>query len=326
MTWVSDEPWGYVTHHYGRWGWTLSLGWYWIPGIHFSPAWVAWQNSDVYFGWAPLGYYDAPCTWGYGEWNGGYCWNVVSINFIWAPGIHHRMHHGWRNLRDFGPRGDRPLSPPWHRTPLIVRPGEIRDPNQFRRLVQQRDLRRERLLDYSRRSEQATGRKVYRFAARDAQAAPRPGTPVGRPQSPRGFLERERQWRRSERPDARRVPEGGVAPRREQPRGQEEDRPGRRTEPVQPRQNPGEVVVPRREQPRGQEGDRPVRRTEPVQPQRNSGDVARPQRVQTPRGSAEQREARPSVERPAAVKESPAQVKESRPNRDRREERSKDNR
>lgn len=22
MTWVSDDPWGYVTFHFGRWGWS----------------------------------------------------------------------------------------------------------------------------------------------------------------------------------------------------------------------------------------------------------------------------------------------------------------
>ena len=60
MTWVSPEPWGYVTYHHGRWGWTASIGWFWIPGVYYAPAWVAWQSDDAYFGWAPLGYDNAP--------------------------------------------------------------------------------------------------------------------------------------------------------------------------------------------------------------------------------------------------------------------------
>ncbi|MDE3246528.1 MAG: FecR domain-containing protein, partial [Acidobacteriota bacterium] len=31
LTWISDEPWGYLTYHYGRWGWGANFGWYWIP-------------------------------------------------------------------------------------------------------------------------------------------------------------------------------------------------------------------------------------------------------------------------------------------------------
>lgn len=355
MTWVSDEPWGYVTHHYGRWGWTLSLGWYWIPGIHYSPAWVAWQNSDAYFGWAPLGYYDAPCTWGYGEWNGGYCWNVVEINFISSPRVHNHMYRGWRNVRDFGPRGGRPLTAPWHRAPLMVRPGEMRNPSQFRQVVQQRELRRERMQDYSRRSEQATGRKVYRFDSRNAQAAPRPGGPSGRPQPQPGFQERERQWRKAERPESPRTPGGVVSPRREQPHTQEGDRPNRRVEPVPPRQSPGGVVPPRREQPRPPEGDRPGRRAEPVQPRQSPGTVVpsprrteeegrparrsepaqprenlkdsiTPQRVGPSREAPGSRESRPAVERPSPAREAPAREKENRPSRERREERSRGDR
>ena len=26
MTWISDEPWGYVTYHHGRWGWGAEIG------------------------------------------------------------------------------------------------------------------------------------------------------------------------------------------------------------------------------------------------------------------------------------------------------------
>jgi len=82
MTWISDEPWGYVTYHHGRWGWGRGIGWYWIPGIYYSPAWVAWNCCGSDFGWAPLGFYNRPCRWGYGPWAGGYCWNVVGMGHI----------------------------------------------------------------------------------------------------------------------------------------------------------------------------------------------------------------------------------------------------
>ncbi|MDR1841030.1 MAG: hypothetical protein LBQ86_03800 [Holophagales bacterium] len=46
MTWVSYDPLGYVTHHYGRWGWSSIHGWYWIPGVFYSPAWVVWNMVE----------------------------------------------------------------------------------------------------------------------------------------------------------------------------------------------------------------------------------------------------------------------------------------
>jgi len=53
MTWVSHEPWGAVPHHYGRWVWVDRLGWGWVPGWEYSPAWVTWGVVDGYVGWAP---------------------------------------------------------------------------------------------------------------------------------------------------------------------------------------------------------------------------------------------------------------------------------
>jgi len=36
-TYVSDAPWGWAAYHYGRWGYGLGLGWYWIPGRTWGP-------------------------------------------------------------------------------------------------------------------------------------------------------------------------------------------------------------------------------------------------------------------------------------------------
>jgi hypothetical protein len=52
--WVSNEPFGWATYHYGRWTWDPYVGWLWVPGTDWGPAWVAWQHGNGYVGWAPL--------------------------------------------------------------------------------------------------------------------------------------------------------------------------------------------------------------------------------------------------------------------------------
>ena len=53
-TWISDEPFGWATYHYGRWAELENLGWAWVPDTEWAPAWVAWRSNDQYVGWAPL--------------------------------------------------------------------------------------------------------------------------------------------------------------------------------------------------------------------------------------------------------------------------------
>jgi hypothetical protein len=53
-TWVSDERSGWATYHYGRWARLRGIGWVWVPGDEWAPAWVSWRKSDEYVGWAPL--------------------------------------------------------------------------------------------------------------------------------------------------------------------------------------------------------------------------------------------------------------------------------
>ncbi|NVO20561.1 MAG: hypothetical protein HXX13_12745 [Bacteroidetes bacterium] len=54
-TWVSDYRWGWAPFHYGRWFFDDYLGWMWIPGTEWAPAWVSWGSYNDYWGWAPLG-------------------------------------------------------------------------------------------------------------------------------------------------------------------------------------------------------------------------------------------------------------------------------
>jgi len=53
-TWMSYEPFGRYTYHYGRWVYEPYQGWVWIPDTVWAPAWVAWHEGDDYVGWAPL--------------------------------------------------------------------------------------------------------------------------------------------------------------------------------------------------------------------------------------------------------------------------------
>ncbi|MGI8957062.1 MAG: DUF6600 domain-containing protein [Chthoniobacterales bacterium] len=53
-TWISDEKFGWATYHYGRWIRLRSVGWVWVPGEQWAPAWVSWRKGGDYVGWAPL--------------------------------------------------------------------------------------------------------------------------------------------------------------------------------------------------------------------------------------------------------------------------------
>lgn len=61
--WVnSDAGWNFkaptdyeeTTSHYGRWNYSPALGWVWLPGRVYSPAWVDWKEDENNIAWAPL--------------------------------------------------------------------------------------------------------------------------------------------------------------------------------------------------------------------------------------------------------------------------------
>ena len=108
-TWVANEPWGFVTSHYGRWGYSASIGWHWMPRVGFSGAWVswaapvgAWSNT---IGWCALGYNDHPVG-GYGPAHGsggnavprgsvgrgagGRGWSYANRSDLGRAGVHKR--------------------------------------------------------------------------------------------------------------------------------------------------------------------------------------------------------------------------------------------
>lgn len=53
-TWDSDEPYSWAVYHYGRWARVDRIGWVWVPGTEWGPAWVSWRRSARHVGWAPL--------------------------------------------------------------------------------------------------------------------------------------------------------------------------------------------------------------------------------------------------------------------------------
>ncbi len=280
MTWVSDEPWAYVAYHHGRWHWGAGVGWFWIPGVNYSPAWVAWNYTPGYCGWAPLGYYNTPCHWGYGAWGGGYAWNVVSINLIGAPNIHTRVYSDVHVLRTFnapagGPGwtdGGRDPRRSWQRSPLMVSTTEFRNPGQFQTAFRQ-DVHRERMGAYERQAQVATGRVILRREPSPPAGGvnrPQGGEPPRRPFEDRGRVmpidrpspHREAPVESRPRIDVLR-PEPPPRERPMEPRPRIEPVP--RERPAEPRPRIEPVPRERPTEPRSRIDDRPVQPA-PVRP------------------------------------------------------------
>jgi hypothetical protein len=149
LSWTSYDPFGWVTHHYGRWRFRVGLGWYWIPGYYYSPGWVAWSSWDNYLGWCPLGYDNYP--WYY--YNEGYSYHPSSprvrvhrtqvvVNNYWnyVPAttiINRRRHY---NKHDVIVRGNRNITT----RPIHVERGDFRDASRLTRVVRDVEVNRSR--------------------------------------------------------------------------------------------------------------------------------------------------------------------------------------
>jgi hypothetical protein len=117
---LASVPWGWATFHYGRWGFGPRMGWYWVPGYRWAPAWVAWRHANGFAAWSPL----APRGYRYGRsWPG---WVAVPhAHFAqpirrWAlpPNRIGPIVRSARPVRGFGSvRFARPLAP---RGPVMV--------------------------------------------------------------------------------------------------------------------------------------------------------------------------------------------------------------
>ncbi|HWV39536.1 MAG TPA: DUF6600 domain-containing protein [Vulgatibacter sp.] len=91
-TWVSDEPFGWATYHYGRWAWRPALGWVWVPGYTWGPAWVVWRYGAGAIGWAPL--YPGYVTWSVSYPYYADHWIFVGHTYFYTHPIHRHWHRG----------------------------------------------------------------------------------------------------------------------------------------------------------------------------------------------------------------------------------------
>jgi hypothetical protein len=53
-TWVSEEDFGGIVYHYGRWVRIEGAGWCWVPDLEWAASWVSWRYGTEHVGWAPL--------------------------------------------------------------------------------------------------------------------------------------------------------------------------------------------------------------------------------------------------------------------------------
>jgi hypothetical protein len=53
-SWVSDYEWGAIPYHYGTWTLDPAVGWVWVPGTVWAPAWVVFRTGPDAVGWAPV--------------------------------------------------------------------------------------------------------------------------------------------------------------------------------------------------------------------------------------------------------------------------------
>jgi hypothetical protein len=82
-TWLTDESYGWATYHYGRWYQDPEIGWSWVPGQDWAPAWVSWQEGSNYIGWAALPpgvNYSASYGGGYGN----YAYGIAPTTYVFV--------------------------------------------------------------------------------------------------------------------------------------------------------------------------------------------------------------------------------------------------
>jgi hypothetical protein len=92
--WRSLEPFGSIVYHYGRWHYHHILGWYWIPGYVWGPAWVNWYWWGGYACWSPMWYDYRYYNRYYGRYYGhsnSVGWSVVRKDQLKSPRLSHAI-------------------------------------------------------------------------------------------------------------------------------------------------------------------------------------------------------------------------------------------
>ena len=105
-TWITGDPFGYPTHHYGRWGFSAGA-WFWVPSRHWGPAYVSWAYTPSYVSWCPLGwnnaavfsigFYNVGPAYYAGHYRGNYyaAWTTVPYNNFGHGHYAHRYAVDW---------------------------------------------------------------------------------------------------------------------------------------------------------------------------------------------------------------------------------------
>ncbi len=101
--WVSSDPWGGFTSHYGSWSLHPYHGWVWYPGNVFSPAQVTWYWGPTHVAWIPSGYYShhyrSRGYFGFGLRLGHYGWAGGSWGYYSDWTFCPTRYFGWRSYR-----------------------------------------------------------------------------------------------------------------------------------------------------------------------------------------------------------------------------------
>ncbi len=140
LNWISAEPWGWVTSHYGAWDYLPGFGWVWFPGAVYSPAWVVWYWGPTHVGWVPAGVALSPFAgsfptsgaygWVGGSWSDYSLWSFCRLEAFDRRGLRGRFSTGAELARETRsssiPRGllatdTRSLTPEVWRDPDMVR-------------------------------------------------------------------------------------------------------------------------------------------------------------------------------------------------------------
>lgn len=87
--WESEYEWGWAPFHYGRWVTSKGLGWVWIPGRQWAPAWVSWQQTPTQCGWAPMPPDRSAYVGVFNTTDSGFSWgfqfSLTSDHYVYAP-------------------------------------------------------------------------------------------------------------------------------------------------------------------------------------------------------------------------------------------------
>ncbi|MEO6196468.1 MAG: DUF6600 domain-containing protein [Thermoanaerobaculia bacterium] len=84
-TWISDEPYGWATYHYGRWYDDPEIGWSWVPDDEWAPSWVSFQQGADYVGWAPLPPGVNVSVSVGNSYGGGYAYGIAPEDYLFVP-------------------------------------------------------------------------------------------------------------------------------------------------------------------------------------------------------------------------------------------------